>query len=265
MQSMRKVTRTLALLFPAIAFPLICSADPLNGGLGNAFAILLAIMIAGAVIIIAGLIAGIHSFKRASMPGTGAWVIVISSKLVALLFGYAFSYATSAYEIFDFIGNLSLVLILIAHERHLVGRRFMVCYVLHAILSICIIHYIFMFTGAMAGFYSPVLFIILRLLIVLLPATWYIYKLLPQSEAKKIDLQGWKRPMLIGFLICFGVYLAVSFPTRGMRSSSVSFFEHLRLLRLTFVGVFPYNIIMLTSFLLPGIVAYQLHKSRSQV
>lgn len=264
MKIMRKDIRTLALLFSAIALPLICSADPLNGGLGNAFEILLAVLIAGIIIIITSLVVSIFSINsRKRAPHTGAWILVIIANILALPFQYGFGQMYPAFGLIGALANVSLLILLTASLRYASGSKFVVLFILRTVFGISFVfNFAYMPISKYYLFANTALAFAVHSILFTALATWFVWRLLRAAAKKEVTITGLLQSIKWGMAICIGVNFL-----NGVHAYFFhGFFRehaHINLLSII-IGVFPYNVIQLITYALAGAIAYKLYTTRRE-
>lgn len=261
---MKKYLQAVAVLL-LTTLPVICHADPLNGGLGNAFKILLALLIVGIVLIIASLIVSIYSIKsRKSAPHTGAWVLVIITNILALPFQYGFGQMYSAFRLIGTLPTVSLLILLTASLRYASGSKFVILFILRAIAGIFFLSNLtfILTTNGYYIFANTALNFTVHLILFIALATWCVLELLRLSAKKEVPLTGQLQSIKWGIVICIGVYFLNSVHTYFFNG----FFRDFTDINIpsTIIGVFPYNVIQLLAYTLPGAIAYKLYTTRSR-
>lgn len=251
------------LLLPLLLLSQRASADPLNGGLGDAFALLLVVLGVLCAIIIAGLVLSIISYSaRHKAPAKVAWFFVILGKAITVAIQYGFSSSFGYSGILSLPANISLILMLAALEPHLAGRKFMMSYIFRSALSYSVVLGMLYYVLGISrfGIYSPYFVIGVSVLLLIGLVTWQVYRLLSVSNSKGIKYTGYYEPMLWGIMICATVY----FMNIGL-SFFVQFrtiMEHPDFMASMLLGVYPQNIINFVSWVIPGLVAYGIYDAQ---
>ena len=251
------------LLLPLLLLSQRAVADPLNGGLGDAFVLMLALLCIVIVLIFTGLIFSIISYRaRHKAPTAAAWFFVILGKVITVAIHYRLSYSFGYAGLLNLPANISLILLLASLEPHLSGRKFMVSYIFRSALSYSVVLGMLYYVLGISrfGIYSPYFVIGVSVLLLIGLVTWQVYRLLSVSNSKGIKYTSYYEPMLWGIMICATLYLmniGLSFIVQFR-----TIMEHPDFMASMLLGVYPQNIINFVSWVIPGLVAYGIYNAQ---